>query len=164
MPRRLRSVLPNGTFHVTALGVDHAPIFGDGLDRRSFLSLLSDSVERFGWDVYAYCLMTTHYHLVIATTVEDLSRGMHRLNGTHALRFNRRHKRCGHLFGDRFWAEAVDTDEPRRRPRLRRLQPRPRRTVHPARAMAVDRLWSTLPRAEKKHLFLPSPTQTPPPR
>jgi len=111
MARTLRTELSDGVFHVTTLGVDHTAIFRDGLDRGRFLSLLAGCVERFGWDVYAYCLMTTHYHLVLGTTVEAMARGMHRLNGIHALLFNRRHKRCGHLFGDRYSSRVVDSDE-----------------------------------------------------
>jgi putative transposase len=111
MARILRTQLPDGVFHVTALGVDHTAVFRDGLDRSRFLSLLSDCVTRFEWDVYAYCLMTTHYHVVLETTVEALARGMHRLNGVHALEFNRRHKRWGHLFGDRYASWVVDSDE-----------------------------------------------------
>jgi REP element-mobilizing transposase RayT len=48
--------------------------------------------------------MTTHYHLVVETELWRLSDGMHRLNGTYALTFNRRHHRSGHLFGERFAA------------------------------------------------------------
>src|SRR5919197_1308026 len=86
-------------------------VLRDGVDRRRFLSLLWDCVERFGWDVYAYCLMTTHYHLVLETTVEAMAGGMHLLNGAHALAFNRRHKRRGHLWGDRYASWVVDSDD-----------------------------------------------------
>ena len=48
--------------------------------------------------------MTTHYHIVVETELWRLSDGMHRLNGTYALTFNRRHRRSGHLFGERFAA------------------------------------------------------------
>jgi len=111
MARILRTQLPDGVFHVTTRGVDHVAIFRDGLDRRRFLSLLGECVERFRWEVYAFCLMTTHYHLVLGTTVEAMALGMHRLNGIHALQFNRRHKRWGHLFGDRYASWVVDSDE-----------------------------------------------------
>jgi REP element-mobilizing transposase RayT len=48
--------------------------------------------------------MTNHYHLVVDTELWRLSDGMHRLNGTYALAFNRRHRRSGHLFGERYGA------------------------------------------------------------
>lgn len=51
--------------------------------------------------------MTTHYHAVIESTLESLSRGMHQLNGRFAQRFNRRHDRRGHLFESRFSAWVI---------------------------------------------------------
>jgi putative transposase len=61
-------------------------------------------VQRHDWHCHVFCLMTTHYHLVVETELWRLSDGMHRLNGTYALAFNRRHRRSGHLFGERFAA------------------------------------------------------------
>jgi putative transposase len=55
--------------------------------------------------------MTTHYHLVVETELWRLSDGMHRLNGTYALAFNRRHRRSGHLFGERFAAWIPRDDD-----------------------------------------------------
>ena len=54
--------------------------------------------------------MTNHYHLLVGSTREKLSLGLHRLNGLYAQRFNRRHRRKGHLFGDRFWASVVEDE------------------------------------------------------
>jgi putative transposase len=54
--------------------------------------------------------MTTHYHLLVGATREKLSVGLRWLNGVYAQRFNRRHGRKGHLFGDRFWASVVEDD------------------------------------------------------
>jgi len=103
--------LPNGVFHVTTRGVDRGCIYRDAEDRRTFLDLLGFVVRRWRWYVHAVCLMGNHYHLVAETTRDRLSLGMHRLNGVYAIRFNRRHARTGHLFGDRFSAYVIDSDE-----------------------------------------------------
>ena len=108
--RLLRTALPDGVFHVTARGVNSCAIYLDDSDRYAFLGLLKECIERFAWLMHAFCLMTTHYHLVLQARQRDLSDGMHRLNGVYALRFNRRHRRHGHLFGDRF-ASWVIKDE-----------------------------------------------------
>jgi putative transposase len=110
VPRQLRSDLPNGVFHVTARGVAHTGIFLDDDDRRHFLALLATTTRRYGWQCVAFCLMTTHYHLVVETSRELLSCGVQRLNGCHAQAFNARHGRRGHLFGARF-ASWVVRDE-----------------------------------------------------
>jgi putative transposase len=111
VPRPLRSDLPDGIYHVTARGVDRTPIVRDDDDRRTFLVRLGDVVSRFDWCVHALCLMNTHYHLVIEASRVALSDGMKRLNGLYAQGFNDRHGRSGHVFGDRFWASLVESEE-----------------------------------------------------
>ena len=104
MPRTVRSDLPDGIYHVTARGVNRCAVFVDDVDRIVFLRLLAENMERFAWRCHALCLMGTHYHLLVETIRAHLSAGLHRLNGIYAQRFNRRHERTGHLFGDRFHA------------------------------------------------------------
>ena len=110
MARLLRTTLPDGYFHVIARGVDGCEIVRDDFDRRRFLSHLRDSVDRCGWVVHAFCLMTTHYHVVLQSTTVELSRGVQRLNGRYAQSFNRRHLPFGHLFADRFTSKVIEEE------------------------------------------------------
>ena len=75
------------------------------------MRLLSDVVASGRWSCYAYCLMGTHYHLVLESDCHALSAGVQRLNGIYAQFFNRRHERTGHLFGDRFHAWVIVNEE-----------------------------------------------------
>jgi putative transposase len=109
--RQPRRELPDGVFHVATRGVNSEDIFLDDEDRSSFVRLLHATVRRYRWRCYAYCLMTTHYHLLVGSSREALSDGLRRLNGFHAQAFNKRHGRRGHLFGDRFSAFVVEGDE-----------------------------------------------------
>jgi REP-associated tyrosine transposase len=111
VPRQPRWELPDGVFHVTTRGVNNEKIFLDDEDRSNFVRLLHTTVRRYGWRCYAYCLMTTHYHLLVGSSREALSSGLGRLNGFYAQAFNKRHGRRGHLFGDRFSAFVVEGDE-----------------------------------------------------
>ena len=112
VPRSPRWDLPEfGVFHVTGRGVARADIYGDDDDRTFFVSLLRRAARRHRWQLLAYCLMTNHYHLVISTGVERLSRGMHLLNFRYAQGFNERYDRVGHLFQNRFDARVVASDE-----------------------------------------------------
>jgi REP element-mobilizing transposase RayT len=111
MPRRPRSVLPDGVFHVTSRGVAGSTIFLDDAERARFARLLAETTARHAWLCHAYCLMGTHYHVVVETLRERLSAGMHRLNGQYAAWFNRRHRRRGHLFENRYSAWVVLDDE-----------------------------------------------------
>jgi len=81
--------------------------FGDEADRTAFLTMLARTVDRHELRCHAYCLMTTHYHVVIEATRERISAGMHQLNGRYAMLFNKRHGRRGHLFESRFSAWVV---------------------------------------------------------
>jgi REP element-mobilizing transposase RayT len=110
LPRNV--ALPDeGVFHVVTRGVAEVRIYGDDADRLAFLALLANVTNSFAWEVEAFCLMSTHYHLVVGARRGHLSDGLHRLNGLHAQAFNRRYARRGHLFGDRFWADSIETDE-----------------------------------------------------
>ena len=86
MARAPRNVLPPaGIYHVTTRGVDGCAIYRDDDDRRQFLRIFALAVRRHDWDVHVFCLMGNHYHFVVETGLDALSRGMQLLNGTHAL-------------------------------------------------------------------------------
>jgi len=86
-------------------------VFVDEADRLFFLALLALVIRRHRWECHAFCLMGTHYHLVVETTIEQLSAGMQYLNGVYAQRFNARHQRDGHVFGERFACWVIRDDE-----------------------------------------------------
>ncbi|MGQ0579710.1 MAG: transposase [Betaproteobacteria bacterium] len=108
MARPLRIEFPGALYHLTSRGDKQEDVFLDDADREEFLSVLGSVVERFGWRVYAYCLMDNHYHLMVETPQANLSRGMRQLNGVYTQRVNRRHGRVGHVFQGRFKAILVD--------------------------------------------------------
>ena len=70
-----RYVFPDGTYHVGTRGVDGTPIFRSDDDRRFFLRLFADVVQRNDWFVHAFCLMKNHYHLVVEALRDELSAG-----------------------------------------------------------------------------------------
>ena len=106
-----RYVFPDGTYHVGTRGVDGTPIFRSDDDRRFFLRLFADVVQRHDWLVHVFCLMTNHYHLVLDATREDLSEGLKILNGFYAQGFNGKYRRWGHVFGDRFWGRSLQEED-----------------------------------------------------
>jgi putative transposase len=110
MARALRIEFENALYHVTSRGNERRAIFRSDTDRRTFLGFLGEAAVRFGWSVSAYVLMSNHFHLVIQTPEPNLSRGMQWLNGKYAGRFNRVHKRTGHLFQGRFHAFLIEKE------------------------------------------------------
>ncbi|HET7712134.1 MAG TPA: transposase [Thermoanaerobaculia bacterium] len=110
MARALRTDFPGAVHHVTSRGNERRPIFFDDRDREAFLDFLGQAVQRFGWSLTAYVLMTNHFHLVLQTPEPNLSRGMHWLNTAYVGWFNRRHERSGHLYGGRFKAFLIEKE------------------------------------------------------
>lgn len=108
MSRPLRIEYPGAVYHITARGDDKRPIYLDDNDRNLFLDRLAGTAQRFEWRFYAYCLMGNHYHLLVETPKPNLARGMRQINGVYTQLFNRRHRRCGHLFQGRYKAILVD--------------------------------------------------------
>ena len=110
MARPLRLEFQDAVYHVTSRGNAGTAIFLDDTDRVRFLEVLGTVVERFGWICHAYCLMTSHYHLLIETPQPNLSRGMQHLNGVYTQWFNREHSRAGHLVQGRFKSIVVEKE------------------------------------------------------
>jgi REP element-mobilizing transposase RayT len=108
MARIPRHLFPDGSYHVVTRGVDGLDIYRTREDRLRFLRLFARVVRENDWSCHAFCLMTNHYHLVVEALCEQLSAGLHRLNGVYAQRFNERYARRGHLFGDRFWSGLIE--------------------------------------------------------
>ena len=111
MPRRPRCFHPGAATHITARGVDQQPIFLSDLDRWTLLALLRRVTSQVRWHVHAWCLMTTHYHLLVVPTAStNVSRALQKLNSVYAREFNSRHGRRGHLFGQRFADAPIESD------------------------------------------------------
>ena len=128
-------LIENAAYHITSRGIDGAPLYKQNLDRLVFLSLLRSTWNRLNWRVIAYCLMSNHYHLLVQTPDMNISRGMRWLNGMYARRFNRRHKRTGHLFESRFFSRII-RDEAHMRDTVRYI------FLNPVRAGLADLPWT----------------------
>lgn len=110
MARPLRIQYAGAVYHITSRGNEKKDIFKDERDRETLLDILHRVNKRYNWICHAYCLMDTHYHLLIETPDGNVSRGMRQLNGVYTQAFNRRYQRSGHLFQGRFKAILVEKD------------------------------------------------------
>ena len=110
MARPIRVEYANAVYHVTARGNERKAIYRDDVDRQRFLETVEQTVERFAVVIHAYCLMPNHYHLLMQTPRANLSAAAGWLQTTYSVRFNRRHRRSGHLFQGRFKAHLVEED------------------------------------------------------
>jgi putative transposase len=110
MARPIRVEYKDAVYHVMARGNEQREIYHDDADRQMFMDTLAWACGQFGLVVHAYCLMPNHYHLIVQTPQANLSQAMGWIQTTYSVRFNRRHRRSGHLFQGRFKAQVVEAD------------------------------------------------------
>lgn len=110
MARPLRIEFPGAWYHVMNRGAGRKAIFTKDDDRMKFLKVLDDVVDTYRLEVHAYCLMDTHYHLLVRTPRGNLARAMRHLNGVYTQRFNRARRLDGPLFRGRYKAILIDAD------------------------------------------------------
>jgi REP element-mobilizing transposase RayT/arsenate reductase-like glutaredoxin family protein len=109
MPRKAR-IESAGFHHIYNRGVEKRLIFNDDLDKDKFLDIIDEVSTLYGFTIHAYVLMNNHYHLLLENSEENLSRGMRQINATYAQYFNKKYKRVGHLWQDRFKSWYVFDD------------------------------------------------------
>ncbi len=110
MPRQPRLDIPDLLQHVIVRGIERRPIFRDDEDRRNFLDRLRNLLAETGTECYAWALIPNHFHLLLRPGPVSLSRFMRRLLTGYAVSFNRRHKRSGHLFQNRYKSIICEDD------------------------------------------------------
>lgn len=105
MPRSIRIMAPGEFFHVCHKGNYGQPIFSDDYDYIYYLKLLEKYKYMYGLDVFAYCLMSNHVHLVVRPTQDDsMVMAIGRTHQRYAVYFNKKIKRQGHLWQERFYS------------------------------------------------------------
>jgi putative transposase len=110
MPRPPRLDAPGAMHHVVAKRCGGETIVRDDYDREVLLARLAQAVPKHDWSCHAYCLLDTHFHLVVATRSGNLGRGMQSLLAPYARDFNDRHERQGNLFHSRFYSKQITSD------------------------------------------------------
>lgn len=110
MSRPLRIQYPNAWYHVMNRGRRGESIFQGKGDYLCFIDLLKETAEMWSLRVGAYCLMSSHYHLLIQTPDANLSRCMRHLNGVYTQRFNRSHLTDGQLLRGRYKSILVEAE------------------------------------------------------
>jgi REP element-mobilizing transposase RayT len=111
MARPLRITYPGAFYHVTSRGNERKAVFKSKRDREKFLEYLESATQRYDARIHTYCLMNTHYHLLLETPSGNLSQIMRHINGAYTTYFNVKRDRSGHLFQGRYKAILVDIDE-----------------------------------------------------
>jgi REP element-mobilizing transposase RayT len=102
MPRQARIDAPGALHHIIVRGIEKRNIFNDKTDRKRFVQRLGTILGESQTPCYAWALLPNHFHLLLKTSLTPIATIMRRLLTGHAVYFNRRHDRSGHLFQNRY--------------------------------------------------------------
>ena len=102
MPRKSRIDAPGALHHIFVRGIKRQRIFSDDQDRDNFVKRLGDIVTETQTACFAWALIPNHAHILLRTGQAPLATVMRRLLTGYAVSFNRRHRRHGHLFQNRY--------------------------------------------------------------
>ena len=111
MSRTARKQSKTGVYHIMLRGNNKQQIFLDDHDSRQFLRILLEYKEKCGYEIYAYCLMGNHLHLLLKINETPLESIMKRIVTKFVYFYNTKYARIGHLFQDRYKSEPVEDDK-----------------------------------------------------
>jgi REP element-mobilizing transposase RayT len=110
MPRKARLDAEGTLQHVMARGIERRSIFKGDNDRERFLERLGLLAEKTHTPVYAFALIPNHFHILLRSGAGGLSAFMRRLLTGYATGYNKRHRRAGHLFQNRYTSVVCEED------------------------------------------------------
>ncbi len=110
MPRKAREKSESGIYHIMMRGINRQTIFEDEEDCVKFIHTIQRYKEKSEYEIYAYCLMGNHVHLLLKIDKEPLEQVMCRICGSYVYWYNCKYQRVGNLFQDRFKSEPVEDD------------------------------------------------------
>jgi putative transposase len=102
MPRQARIDAPDALQHIMVRGIERRKIFRDNKDKDNFVERLGDIIKDTSTSCYAWSLLSNHAHLLLRTGHHPIATVMRRLLTGYAVTFNRRHRRHGQLFQNRY--------------------------------------------------------------
>jgi REP element-mobilizing transposase RayT len=111
MPRAARRKSETGIYHIMLRGVNKQDLFEDDTDRLEFLDTLFRYKQTSDIELYAYCLMSNHVHLLLKEKGQNTSTYVKQISSGYVYYFNSKYARTGHLFQERYKSEPVEDDD-----------------------------------------------------
>lgn len=109
MPRLARITADNHPCHITQRGNNRQDVFLDDDDRTAYLAFLESLTEKYKVRILGYCLMTNHVHLVVMPKEGALlAKAIGQTHYRYTQYFNRKYKRSGHLWQNRFYSVILE--------------------------------------------------------
>lgn len=108
MPRTIRQISSTKVYHIILRGIDKQDIFLSEKDYHKFLEILKETKEKYEYDIYSYCLMNNHVHMIIYDKDYNLPKIMQSIAISYSIYFNRKYNRVGHLFQNRYLSKKIE--------------------------------------------------------
>jgi putative transposase len=110
MPRQARLDAPGTLHHVILRGIEKRAIVRSSEDREEFVARLGEAAVATATAIYAWALLPNHAHILLRSGPVGLPTFMMKFLTGYAIRYNRRHRRHGHLFQNRYKSIVCDED------------------------------------------------------
>lgn len=110
MPNKPRKEARTERYHVYVRGVNREKIFNQKREKNYFKRIIREYKEECNVEIYSYCIMSNHSHLIIKSELEELSMFMSKVLAKYAKYYNYKHDRNGHVFQNRFGSECIEDE------------------------------------------------------
>lgn len=111
MPRRTREWYPGACYHIICRGNHKDDLFKDKKDYQVYLNILKYAKKKLEYELYCYCFMTNHIHMLMKTEEIHIGVIMKRINMIYSIYFNKKYNLIGHLFQDRYKSKIIRNDK-----------------------------------------------------
>ncbi|MEW6214159.1 MAG: transposase [Nitrospirota bacterium] len=110
MARPLRVQYEEAIYHVLSRGNKGEYIFSEDKDKEYLLEILKKGVEKYGIELYTYCIMGNHYHLLLSIPCGELTKFMHFIGSSYGSYLRRQRGWIGHIFAGRYKSLCVEKE------------------------------------------------------
>ena len=108
MPRRARQRSSTSIYHVMSRGINKLAVFKEKRERSRMLNLIRDNLTKYDVEIYAYCIMPNHFHLLIKADLKELASFMAIIIAEFAKYYNQKHNRVGYVFQGRYRSQCIE--------------------------------------------------------
>lgn len=111
MPRKARKISNTKVYHIILRGNDKQDIFFEEQDYKKFIKEIINTKEKYQYELFAYCLMTNHVHMILFDKKDNLSKIIQSITVSYSSYFCKKYDKVGHLFQNRFNSKCVESRE-----------------------------------------------------
>lgn len=145
MPRKARLVIAGELFHLTQRGNYRQDIYDEDNDKIQYLKYFEKYSQKYGLDVFAYCLMDNHVHFIVRPIdKESMAKTICRVHQRYSVYYHAKNKKNGHLWQERYYSCLLQGDHVKRA--IRYVE------CNPVRAGIVEKPWQYNFSSTRAHL------------